>query len=213
MKSVHVILLFVMIVTFALCMGCNGQKEDGTVSTPPQTLHVEDQPPTVIGMELTKDERSNIVNETIPVANSIVGPDSPIVLKGKVILFRWVPGTYSAHDYNFWVPDDLIARNDDEEITVLLMAEEKNEEVGTWVNEAGEEFPGFRRTTEIIGIYWPEIEPAGKAHVVGSEPKEKEYIYTESAPYWVMVEKNKLVRGIVGDVGITEWISQLPTKS
>jgi hypothetical protein len=140
MKSVHVILLYVMIVTFALCMGCTGQKEDGTVSTPPQTLHVEDQPPTVIGMELTKDERSNIVNETIPVANSIVGPDSPIVLKGKVILFRWVPGTYSAHDYNFWVPDDLIARNDDEEITVLLMAEEKNEEVGTWVNEAGEGF-------------------------------------------------------------------------
>lgn len=210
------IVISAVIAAFVFGMaGATSPSSLGPTSVNPSVQTQTISPPEV-GAALTEQQRSDIVNKTIPVANSITGSDSPIVLRGKVILFTWTPGTNYSHDYNFWVPDDLVATNNDKGITVLLITDEEYEQVGIWIDENGKEFPGFIKTSKIIGIYWPDNKPAGVAHVVGSAPKDEEtFLYFEGGQpiYDIVWDKKKGIfvpQAIVGDEGIEQWISQLP---
>jgi hypothetical protein len=155
------------------------------------------------------------VNQSIPAIKNLEATDSPIVLKGKVILVSWDSRFNGSYDYNFWVPENLTTLDTDKKITVLLMGDKKYEKVGTWIYEKdGREIPGCVVTTKIYAVYWPERQMAGVAHVRGSEPNEYEMRNAFSTNECEFPKGNMIeVWGIAGDRGITQWISGLPHQS
>jgi hypothetical protein len=165
--------------------------------------------------ELTQQQRMDIGNSIIPIAKTDTGTNSPIKLRGKVILGFLSNNTYV--DYNFLVPDNLTPYSNDKEITVLLMTEREYQQVGKWkVNsgpDEGQILPGYMLTTQIVGIYWPDNKIAGRAQVIGSEPNKSITKYYRPGGHpsreYISTSDGRLVQAVVGDDGITEWISNL----
>ena len=164
--------------------------------------------------ELAK-KRLDIATQALTVAKTVNGPDSPIVVHGKVILFNWNPDQNEFIDwYGGRIPDNLRAEGTEEEITVFILSDQQYEKVGTWVDKNGNELPGYQPTSKIIAIYWPELTVAGVTQVTGIFPDEKQKLSSYNGqitvPKRIRENRGAPLQALVGWDDIdSDWFNRL----
>lgn len=172
---------------------------------------------------MNESEQNHIIDQVLPLIASNQDIDSRNIpsIKGGVILYQtgaYQNSSYYYNNYDFWIPDNLKAKTTDKVITIILMVDERYQEVGIWIsNKTGERLKGYKKYTDVFLIYWPENRIVGKYTVIGDEPKEEEEVYF---PHIITWEENvggrillRVEKGIVGDERVDNWILSLSRDS
>jgi hypothetical protein len=168
-----------------------------------------------------EQKRLDIGKQSLAVAkNATQQPDSPIIIRGKVMLFAWYPEENNRFldYYNSDIPSNLTYNGSESEVTVFFIADEQYKKVGTWLDQNGAAIPGYVRTSKIIAVYWPELSVAGVTHVNGSYPGqnfvETTYKGQIISSGYIRPDRGAPSDALVGKNNITpQWFSQLPVKS
>lgn len=223
--------LLILTLVIGLFAGCVSNPDRGLATPSPEpvkpTTTLNETPPPVatvsqketkqvngVGSFLPEEKQQEIIQharQKLEKYRPVAGTIQP-ELKGGVILWRYDGLEY--HNAAEKIPEDLIAKTNDDNYTVFIITKVTEESLGTWTNkETGKmigqvyypptrdvnspKYPGIINISTIQVYYWPDDVLGDTYTIHGVGPNKEEPV------------TNLLNGKIYGDDGIRGWLQHL----